>query len=125
MKTITIEEVVLFHRKIIDRTGGSHGIRDLGLVESALNKALLTFDGQDLYIEIENKISVIAYALIKNHGFVDGNKRIGVAIMLLLLRLNQINISYTQDELVSLGLEVADGKLKEEDIQNWIKQHKD
>jgi death on curing protein len=125
MKTISIEEVVHFHRKIIDRTGGSNGTRDLGLVESALNKALQTFDGQDLYKEIETKISVITYALIKNHGFIDGNKRIGVAVMLLLLRLNQINIRYSQDELVSLGLEVADGKLKEEDIQSWINQHKD
>jgi death-on-curing protein len=124
MKTISIEEVVFFHRKIIDKTGGTNGIRDLGLVESALNKALLTFDGQDLYKEIEEKISVITYALIKNHGFVDGNKGIGIAVMLLLLRLNRISIAYTQEELVDFGLAIADGSLKEEAIQNWIQDHK-
>jgi death-on-curing protein len=124
MKTISIEEVVLFQKKIIDKTGGTIGIRDLGLVESALNKALLTFDGQDLYKELEEKISVIIYALIKNHGFVDGNKRIGIAVMLLLLRLNRIGITYTQEELVNFGLGIADGSLKEKDIQNWIQYHK-
>lgn len=125
MKTINIEEVVVFHRKIIDKTGGTFGIRDLGLIESALNKALLTFDGQDLYKELEEKISVITYTLIKNHGFIDGNKRIGIAVMLLLLRFNQINILYTQEELVALGLGIAEGSLKEKDIQKWIQNHKE
>jgi death-on-curing protein len=124
MKTINIEEVVVFHRKIMEKTGGTIGIRDIGLVESALNKALLTFDGQDLYKELAEKISAITYALIKNHGFVDGNKRIGIAVMLLLLRLNEISIEYKQEELVSLGLGIADGSLKEADIQNWIQRHK-
>ena len=124
MKTVSIEEIVFFHRKIIEKTGGAIGIRDLGLVESALNKALLTFDGKDLYKELEEKISVITFALIQNHGFVDGNKRIGISVMLLLLRLNQINIEYSQDELVSLGLGVADGKLNENDIRSWVQKHK-
>jgi death on curing protein len=124
MKNISIEEVVVFQKKIIDKTGGAIGIRDLGLIESALNNALVTFDGQDLYKETEEKISVITFALIKNHGFVDGNKRIGIAVMILLLRLNRISIVYTQEELVNLGLGIADGSLKEEDIQNWIQRHK-
>jgi death-on-curing protein len=124
MKTISIEEILVFHKKIMDRTGGAFGIRDLGLIESALNKALLTFDGRDLYQKTEEKISVITYALIKNHGFVDGNKRIGIAVMLLLLRLNRINITYKQEELVELGFGIADGSRKEEDIKNWIQDHK-
>ncbi len=64
-------------------------------------------------------------ALIKNHGFVDGNKRIGIAVMLLLLRLNQISILYTQKELVDLGLGLSEGSLKEKDVQNWIVNHKE
>ena len=84
----------------------------------------MTFDGQDLNKKTEEKISVITYALIKNHGFVDGNKRIGIAVMLLLLRFNRIGITYKQEELVKLGLVIADGSLKEEEIQNWIQEHK-
>ncbi len=123
MKGIEVEEVLIFHRKIIEQTGGSDGIRDIGLIESALRQALSTFDGNDLYKEIEDKISVITYGLIKNHGFVDGNKRIGVSVMLLLLRLNGVLIQYTQNELVKLGLDVADGSFDENNIKQWIKNH--
>lgn len=77
MKGIDVEEIMIFHRKIIEQTGGSDGVRDIGLIKSALNRAFSTFDGNDLYKEIEDKVSVITYGLIKNHGFVDGNKRIG------------------------------------------------
>lgn len=123
MKGIAVEDVLIFHRKIIEQTGGSDGIRDISLIESALNRALTTFDGNDLYKEIEDKISVITYGLIKNHGFVDGNKRIGVSIMLLLLRLNSVRIQYTQNELVTLGLDIAKGSLDEKGIKQWIKNH--
>ena len=124
MNSIEIKDILVFHKKIIQQTGGSDGIRDIGLIESALNRALATFDGYDLYKEIEDKISVITYGLIKNHGFVDGNKRVGVSVMLLLLRLNGINIRYTQDELVKLGLDIAGGSITEKEIKQWIKNHK-
>jgi death-on-curing protein len=124
MKIICIDEVIILHRKIIAKTGGSEGIRDLGLIESAINKAFATFDGQDLYQGSEAKIAAITFALINNHGFVDGNKRIGIAIMLLLLRLNGIGVHYTQQELISLGFGVAEGSIKEQDIRNWILNHK-
>ena len=123
MKGIDVEEILIFHRKIIEQTGGSDGIRDIGLIESALNGAFSTFDGMDLYKEIEDKVSVITYGLIKNHGFVDGNKRIGVAVMLLLLRINGVKIQYTQNELVQLGLDIAKGLLDEKGIKQWIKNH--
>ena len=123
MKGIDVEDVLNFHRKIIEQTGGSDGIRDIGLIESALNRALTTFDSNDLYKDIEDKISVITYGLVKNHGFVDGNKRIGVSVMLLLLRLNGIKIKYSQNELVNLGLGIADGSMDEKDIKQWIKKH--
>ena len=123
MKTINADEVLIFHKKIIEQTGGLGGVRDIGLVQSALKRAFSTFDGQDLYKEVEDKISVITYGLIKNHGFIDGNKRIGVAVMLLLLRMNDINIRYTQGELVELGLDISNGKLNENGIKQWIKDH--
>lgn len=124
MKHIGIAEVVLFHEKIIRETGGSEGVRDIGLVESAISRAHSTFNGKDLYTEIENKVAITCYGLIKNHGFVDGNKRIGIAVMLLLLTMNRIFIEYTQEELIVLGLDIADSKLNEQDITNWIRKHK-
>jgi death-on-curing protein len=123
MVTLTLDQLILFHEKIVAKTGGSAGVRDSGLIESALRKAEATFGGQDLYETDIRKIAVIAYSLIKNHGFVDGNKRIGVSAMLLLLKMNMISISYTQQELVELGLRVADGTYNEADIENWISTH--
>ena len=123
MKGIEVEDVLIFHRKIIEQTGGSDGIRDISLIESALNRALSTFNDNDFYKEIEAKISVMTYGLIKNHEFVDGNKRIGVSAMLLLLKLNGIKIKYSQNELVNFGLGIADGSMDENDIKQWIIKH--
>jgi death-on-curing protein len=123
MRFLSVDDIVLFHEKIIKETGGSYGIRDIGLIESALNRALMTYGGKDLYPSIIEKIAVVAHSLIANHGFVDGNKRIGVAVMILLLKMNNIKIKYTQQEIVDLGLKVAEGLWKEKDILNWIKRH--
>jgi death on curing protein len=120
---ITLEQLLIFQEKIIMSTGGSNGVRDRSLLESALNKVNQTFDGQDLYDGIHKKISVMTYSLIKNHGFVDGNKRIGVAVMLLLLQLNGINLKFGQEELVDIGLRTAEGIYNEEDIERWILRH--
>jgi len=76
-----------------------------------------------MYPETIQKISVVTYSIINNHGFIDGNKRIGVVMMLMLLNLNELKISYSQSELVSLGLGVASGEIKEDGIEKWIKQH--
>lgn len=123
MRTLSIENIILFHGKVIKETGGSHGIRDRRLVESALNRAFMTYDGKDLYPSIIEKIAVITHSLISNHGFVDGNKRVGVAVMLILLKMNNIKVEYTQQELTDLGLKTAEGLMKEKDILNWIKKH--
>ncbi|MGG4214880.1 type II toxin-antitoxin system death-on-curing family toxin [Paenibacillus sp. FSL L8-0638] len=123
MKSLSLGQILEFHTKIIKATSGSDGVRDLGLIESALKKAEATFDGQELYEGSIKKISVITFALIKNHGFIDGNKRIGVATMLLLLRLNEISVKYEQEELVELGLKTAEGEFTEENIQKWIEEH--
>lgn len=124
MENIDIDNVLLFHTKIVEQTGGSQGIRDLGLIESGLNRGYASFDSVDLYKEIEEKISAITYGLVKNHGFVDGNKRIGISVMVLLLKLNRINIKYSQLELIELGLKIADGTFSENDINMWISSKK-
>lgn len=123
MRFLSIENIILFHEKIVRETGGSSGIRDRGLIESALNRAFMTYDGKDLYLSINEKIAVIAHSLISNHGFIDGNKRIGVAVMVILLKMNNIKIVYTQQELIDLGLKTAEGLMKEKDILNWISKH--
>ena len=125
MKSITIDQLLIYHQKIMKVTGGADGVRDQGLLESALGKAEQTFEGEELYPGLTRKVSVVTFSLIKNHGFVDGNKRIGVAVMLLLLRLNGYSIRYSQDELVQLGLGTAEGKLDEKEIEEWIIRHRE
>lgn len=124
MRNLTLEATLTFHKKIVAKTGGSSGIRDQSLIESAVSRAFATFDGIDLHKTEVEKVSIIACGLIRNHGFVDGNKRIGVSIMLLLLKLNGIEISYTQEELIDLGLRAAEGKLREDELVNWINSHR-
>ncbi|MBP7073119.1 MAG: type II toxin-antitoxin system death-on-curing family toxin [Clostridia bacterium] len=125
MKIVKIDDVIAFHNKIIERTGGSKEIRDIGLIESALNRAHATYDSKDLYEDFLDKVSVIAVSLIKNHGFIDGNKRIGIATMLLLLKLNNFSIVYQQEELIELGLKIASGQIKEQAVKTWIEEHKE
>lgn len=124
MKYLTLEQVLIFQEKIISKTGGKSGIKDIGLIDSAISRAFATFDRNELYPDKFMKIVVTTYSLVSNHGFIDGNKRIGVAVMLLLLELNNVKIIYTQDELINLGLTIAEGRIDNDDIYNWIIQHK-
>lgn len=123
MKKLTLNEILIFHSKILNKTGGRDGLRDKSLLESAINQIEQTFEGKDLYPTVTNKVSVMTYSLINNHAFVDGNKRIGIAVMLITLKINFIEISYTQKELIELGMGVASGKLREKDIASWIDEH--
>lgn len=124
MVGISKENIILYHKKIVKSTGGSSEIRDEGLIESAANRGNMTFDGIDLYPTTVDKISAITHSLIKNHAFVDGNKRIGVAVMVLLLKLNGIKMSFTQQALINIGLKTAEGTYDVEDIVKWINDHK-
>lgn len=123
MKLLSVNNIILLHEKLIKATGGSFGTRDIGLIESALNRGLMTYDKIDLYPSIIEKIAVITHSLISNHGFIDGNKRIGIAVMIMLVKINNIEIAYSQQELIDLGLKTAAGLLKEKDISNWIEKH--
>jgi death-on-curing protein len=118
------EKVKLLHQLMAEATGGSVGVRDEGLLDSALEGAFATFDGVELYPSKEEKAAKLGYSLISNHAFVDGNKRIGVYVMLSFLELNGIPIEATDKDVVALGLGAADGSMDQEDILDWIKAHK-
>ncbi|MBQ9551885.1 MAG: type II toxin-antitoxin system death-on-curing family toxin [Clostridia bacterium] len=117
------EKVLLLHQIMAEATGGDVGVRDEALLESAIETIFSTFDGVELYPTKEEKAAKLGYSLISNHAFVDGNKRIGMYIMLSFLELNGINILATNDEVYSLGMAVADGSKNNEDILKWIKEH--
>ncbi|MCL2513395.1 MAG: type II toxin-antitoxin system death-on-curing family toxin [Oscillospiraceae bacterium] len=113
-------QIKYLHKKLLDATGGLDGIRDEALLDSALAAPFHTFDGEDLYPSITAKIARITYGLINNHPFVDGNKRIGAYAMLVLLELNHIKADFTDDDIISIGLELADGKMDDKQLLNLI-----
>ncbi len=124
MILLTVEEISDLHDKLIERTGGSHGLRDQSLLESAVYSAMSGFGDNEAYPSVEEKAARLMFSLTNNHAFVDGNKRIGVLTMLMTLQLNNVKIKYTQTELISLGLSVADGKTKYTEILDWIMERK-
>ena len=124
MITLTVSEILRLHQKLLDATGGLSGTRDLGLLESAVYSANQVFGEEEAYPTVEQRAARLAYAITQNHPFVDGNKRIGMLVMLMTLRLNHVQIQYTQAELIQLGLSVADNSYLYEDILAWINNHK-
>ena len=118
------EKVLLLHKLITEETGGDPDIRDLALLDSALESAFQTFDGQELYPTKEEKGARIGYALISNPAFVDGNKRIGMYVLLTFLEVNGIRIYPSEEEVVRVGLAVASGEMKYEELLEWILENK-
>ena len=119
------EKVLLLHQIMAEATGGSIGVRDEGLLESALESAYAGFGGQDFYPTKEEKGARLGYALISNHAFVDGNKRIGIYVMLVFLEMNGIRIRCTDGELVHVGLSVADGSMGYDELLQWVMGHRE
>ena len=117
------DKVKLLYKLMVEETGGSFGIRDEHLLDSALNGIFQTFDGKELYPTKEEKGAMLGYSLISNHAFIDGNKRIGVYVMLAFLEVNGIRIECTDNELIDLGLGIAAGEIKYEEILDWILNH--
>ena len=124
MTLLTVDEIVNLHDKLIIKTGGLNGLRDIGLLESAVFNSYSEFDGIESYPTIEEKAARLAYSIVNNHAFIDGNKRIGILIMLMTLKLNNINLTYSQQELIYAGLSLADGRYQYDDILEWILNHK-
>lgn len=117
------EQIKYLHRKLIRETGGINGIREEGLLDSALSVPFQSFDGEELYPSIPRKAARLCYGLIKNHVFLDGNKRIGIYVMLVFLELNGMEMECSDEELIALGLGIAAGEFEDEDIVLWIVEH--
>lgn len=123
MIKFSTDKVKLLYRLMIEETGGTFGLRDEELLDSALNGIFQTFDGKELYPTKEEKGARLGYSLIANHAFVDGNKRIGAYVMLTFLEVNGIRLECTDDELAKIILAIASGEKGYEELLEWIKEH--
>ncbi len=123
MIKLTKEQILLLHSELIKITGGIDGIRDIALLESALESPFQSYAGEELYPSIQAKAARLCYGLVKNHAMIDGNKRIGVHAMLVFLSVNGYELLYTQKELSDLILDVAADKKEYEDILQWLLEH--
>lgn len=117
------EKVLLLHKIMAQATGGSVGVRDEELLDSALESAHAGFGSQEFYPSKEEKAARLGYALISNHAFVDGNKRIGMYVMLTFLEVNGIRMDCTNDDVVRTGLGVAAGEIGYEELLAWVREH--
>ena len=123
MIKLSKEQILMLHTQLIQQTGGSDGVRDYSLLDSALETPFQSFGGDELYPTIQAKAARLGYGLIKNHCMIDGNKRIGIHAMLVFLALNGIELKYTQKELYETILDVAAGNIEYEDLLQWVLDH--
>ena len=121
MIKFTKERVLLLYKLIVEATGGTFGIRSENLLESAIEAPYQTFDGKELFPTKIEKAARLGYGLISNHPFIDGNKRIGVYIMLSFLEVNGIHMEFTDQEIKDIALSTASGNMKYEDILKFLK----
>jgi death-on-curing protein len=123
MKRLSAEAIVDMHRELIAQSGGLDGVRNRGLLDFSVNASFQTFGGVSLYPTLPAKAAHLAFSLVHNHPFLDGNKRIGLLSMLVFLEINGFPLTYTDDELVALGLQIAEGRIDESGIADWIICH--
>ncbi|WP_195450861.1 type II toxin-antitoxin system death-on-curing family toxin [Anaeromassilibacillus sp. 1001302B_160321_C8] len=123
MRNLSKKQVLALHSDLIREFGGTEGIRDEGLLESALAAPFQTFDGEPAYPSLQAKAARLGFGLVSNHPFVDGNKRTGAHVMLVFLALNGVELCYGQEDLISIFLSVASGMSDWRDLQRWILEH--
>ena len=123
MKVLTKRQILLLHSALIRQSGGSDGIRDEGLLDSAVSTPFQTFADQELYPSLLEKAARLGFGLICNHPFIDGNKRIDTHAMLVFLDINQITLSYEDDDLIETILRVASGTLDYNGLLGWLQEH--
>ena len=123
MRYLTLAEVVELHRHLLQATGGAPGIRDFGALESAIAQPKATFADVDLYPTLAEKAVALAFSLVQNHPFVDGNKRVGHAAMEIFLVLNGTEIDATVEDQERLMLDVAAGRISRSHLIDWLGQH--
>ena len=123
MIRLSKSQILLLHNQLISETGGSSGLRDESLLDSALNAPFQTFDGKDVYPSLQQKAARLCFSLVKNHPFIDGNKRIGAHAMLVFLSLNSIDLQYSQEEFSDIIIQLAAGEIELTDLLHWILIH--
>jgi death-on-curing protein len=120
---LTLEEVLLLHARLIQRTGGSGGVRDMGLLDSALARPRATFGGEDLYPSLWHKAAALMHSLIKNHPFVDGNKRTALTATGLFLEVNGYTLTASNEQVLDFAKRAAVGKGDIKSIAMWLEKH--
>ena len=120
MINIDNDKILLLHQILIEQTGGEANIRDIGLLDSSIKQINQTFDGVELYKTKEEKAARLGFSLISNHAFVDGNKRIGMFVMLTFLEVNGVKVDFTNEEIINIGYKIADGKMSYEELLDEI-----
>lgn len=125
MKYLSTSDIIELHRMIVQQSGGAGGVRDAGALESSIAQPLQTFGGQDLYESLVTKAAAVAFFLIRNHPFVDGNKRVGHATLEVTLALNGLELRASVSEQEQIIVALADGSLTREDFTTWVNSHID
>jgi death on curing protein len=123
MKYLSAEQVLFIHSRIIDETGGSHGLRDLALLQSAVERPCSTFGSEDLYVSLFNKAAALMESLIKNHPFIDGNKRTAITAVGIFLQLNDYALEASQKALVDFAVSFTTKKVSFDRAVKWFKEH--
>ena len=120
---LSVENVIVLHSRLISQSGGLDGIRDAHLLDLSVNSPYHTFNGQPLYPTLQAMAAHLGFSLVKNHPFLDGNKRIGILVMMVFLKMNRLPLDCTDSELETLGWGLADGSLSEAYLLDWIIAH--
>lgn len=123
MNYLTPEQVLFIHSRLVAETGGSHGVRDLGLLESAVARPRATFDGKELYPDLFTKTAALMDSLVNNHPFVDGNKRTGITAAGLFLRINGWKLTASPEDLEACTLRVVTGGMEVADLASWLRDN--
>jgi death on curing protein len=120
---LTLDEVLAIHGHLIERYGGSLGVRDVGLLRSAIAMPKATYDAEFLHSTLHEMAAAYLFHLVQNHSFVDGNKRVGVAVAFAFLRLNHARVQATEDEVVELAVGVASGQVSKAEVAVFLQRH--
>ena len=123
VRYLSLAEIITLHKILIEKYGGKPGIRDQALLESAVFRPQATVLGQDAYPDLLEKCAVLGFSLIQNHPFIDGNKRTGFGAMHLMLLMNGHDITADSNQAVKMTEKIAQGKLKEFEIAQWLKKY--